>query len=47
MNWVSLSDDFTTATIDMITRGLDTINRYFLGLSKDEAEVEGLPLSEA
>jgi hypothetical protein len=47
MNWLSLSYDFTTASIETFTRGLDTINRYFLGLMKDEAEMEGLPLSEA
>ena len=47
MNWLSLSYDFTTASIETVTRGLDTINRYFLGLEKDEAEMEGLPLSEA
>ena len=47
MNWLSLSYDFTTASIETFTRGLDTINRYFLGLQKDEAEIEGLPLSEA
>jgi len=47
MNWLSLSYDFTTASIETFTRGLDTINRYFLGLKKDEAEIEGLPLSEA
>ena len=47
MNWLSLSYDFTTASIETFTRGLDTINRYFLGLEKDEAEMEGLPLSEA
>ena len=47
MNWLSLSYDFTTASIETFTRGLDTINRYFLGLMKDEAEMEGLPVSEA
>ena len=47
MNWPSLSYDFTTASIETFTRRLDTINRYFLGLEKDEAEMEGLPLSEA
>ena len=47
MNCLSLSYDFTTASIETFTRGLDTINRYFLGLEKDEAEMEGLPLSEA
>ena len=47
MNSLSLSYDFTTASIETFTRGLDTINRYFLGLRKDEAEMEGLPLSEA
>ena len=47
MNWLSLSYDFTTASIEMFTRSLDTINRYFLGLEKDEAEMKGLPLSVA
>ena len=47
MKWLSLSYDFTTASIETFTRGLDTINRYFLGLMKDGAEMEGLPLSEA
>ena len=41
MNWLSLSYDFTTASIETFSRGLDTINRYFLGLSKDDAEMEG------
>jgi len=47
MNWVFLCYDFTTASIETFTKGLDPINHYFLGLSKDAAEIEGLPLSEA
>ncbi len=47
MNCFSLCYDFTTVSIQTYTKGLDTLNRYLLGISKKEAEIDGLPLSEA
>ncbi len=47
MTCCSLCYDFTTVSIQTYTKGLDTLNRYLLGISKKEAEIDGLPLSEA
>lgn len=47
MKYISFCYDLSTANTESRTRDLETLNRYFLGLTKDEAEIEGLPLSEA
>ena len=47
MSYVSSCYDFTTINIVDYAKNADVLNRYFLALTKNQAEIKGLPLSEA
>jgi hypothetical protein len=46
MNYVSHYYDFATTNITLFTKGVEALNDYFMGLTRNRAEMEGLPLSE-